>query len=584
MTKMSLSPTAQDLRLFQYLAPNTFSQLLAQSPSIPKSFGAKKPTSTPTIDSVHEETDADPSPHAQPPAPTPSIKSEPNSQPASPTHAVDDINIQDRIHAAGSAAAGTIVIPDDNVAPVVRSSSPFSADIASVDHGYMSDANLPEEVFREAQGYSKLSTAAKRTWETKRAETLFRAGKPKHFECLNHLIGGTPCSTLQEYLPSKMVARPVISSFFGHNKSGWNQIIKSVRVFLCRKCYQRHEYRLDHHMASIQLPLCRELIDRLERWRPGCLFTIQLTTAMEEKVKRFNMKMEKEGSVRRTAAAELDAEDLEGKGSKNKRAVNTPVLFAIKLEKRFGGTNKIPADLRNLFDWLDTKLADGTIEDLPAFEILLDERPQDMKQFQAHKKHRDAIKKTLLMRVPDELDHAPEQNTESENTPTHRPARAALRRKAPTANVSKAVSTISASGSQADLTCQPVGPSARPKIILKLKGKKSVDTDPATVEPQPRITKKRKRATVTTKEDGKNDGESPAPTKKARVTKLTLKAATEQPASVEEVTDVPTLEPASGSGSRASEEQRVELTSGSAHLASFTFSDLEVILDFEPSS
>jgi hypothetical protein len=472
------------------------------------------------------------------------------------------------------------------VAPVVRSSSPFSADIASVDHGYMSDANLPEEVFREAQGYSKLSTAAKRIWETKRAETLFRAGKPKHFECLDHLIGGTPCSTLQEYLPSRMVARPVVSSFFGHNKSGWNRIIKSVRVFLCRKCYQLHEHRLRKHLAPIQLPLCRELIDRLETWRPGCLFAIQLTTAMEEKVKRFNMKMEKEGSVRRTAAAELDAEDLEGKGSKNKRAINTPVLFAIKLENRFGGTNKTPADLRNLFDWLDTKLADGTIEDLPAFEILLDERPQDMEQFQAHKKHRDAVKKTLLMKLPTELAYAPDQTAESENTPTHRPARAAARKKAHPANRSGAGSVASASKTQAasSTTCEPIGPPAPPKIILKLKGKKSVNAEPTVVESQSRITKKRKRATVAIEDDSKNEGDSAAPTKKAKVAKLTLKAAKKQPALIGEVADVPTLEPANGSHTQLSEEQHVEVVNGSTHLASYTFSDLEVILDFAPSS
>jgi hypothetical protein len=581
---MSLSPTAQDLRLFQYLAPNTFSQLLAQSPTIPKSFRRKTPP--PTIDSGHEETDADPSPHAQPPAPTPSIKSEPTSQLASPTHAVVDNTNQYHVHTSGSAAAGIIVVPDDDIAPVVRSSSPFSAEIDSVGHGYMSDANLPEEVFREAQGYSKLSKAAKRTWETKRADTLFRAGKPKHFECLDHLIGGKPCSTLQEYLPSRMVARPVISSFFGHNKSGWNSIVKSVRVFLCRKCYQRHEHRLDKHLAPIQLPLCRELINRLETWRPGCLFTIQLTTAMEEKVERFNIKMEKEGSTRRAAAAELDAEDLEGKGSKNKRAANTPVLFAIKLENRFGGNNKTPEDVRNLFDWLDTKLADGTIEDLPAFEILLDERPQDVEQFQAHKKHRDAVKKTLLMRVPTELAPAPEQTTESENTPTHRPARAASRKKALPANESEAASATSASETQADLstTCEPVGPSAPPKIILRLKCKKPVAADTTDIEAQPRITKKRKRATITTKEDSKNEGESAAAPKKAKVAKLTLKAAAKQPAPVGEVADAPTLEPAGGSKTRASGEQHVEVSNGSTHLTSFTFSDLEVILDFAPSS
>jgi hypothetical protein len=63
---------------------------------------------------------------------------------------------------------------------------------------------------------------------------------------------------------------------------------------------------------------------------------------------------------------------------------------------------------------------------------------------------------------------------------------------------------------------------------------------------------------------------------------LTLKATKKQPALVEEVADVPTLEPANGSHTQASGEQLVKVTSGSTHLASFTFSNLEVILDFAP--
>ncbi|KAH0292274.1 hypothetical protein M436DRAFT_60837 [Aureobasidium namibiae CBS 147.97] len=589
---MSLSPDAQDLRLFQYLAPNTFSQLLAQSPIASKSLKVKMPRQA--IDSGHEETDSDPSPHAQPPASTPSIKSEPHSQ---STRA--DSTIQDAApYTTGPVSAEVIAIPDDGEVPEIRASSPFSADADSVDHDYMSDADLPEKLFREYEGYDKLSLVKKKVWETERATKFFQEGKPKHFECLEHLVSGKPCSTLQEYLPSRLVARPVISSFFGHNKGGWNHVIKSVRVFLCRKCYQRHENRLHSHMAPVQLPLLREFIDRLERWRPGCLLTIQLPTAIEAKVQRFNRKMEEEGSVRSIVAAELDAEDSEGKSS---RAANTPVLIAIKLENRFGGINKTTADLHSLLNWLDTKLADGTIEDLPAFEALIEERPQDKGRLQVRKQGRDAFAKTLLMRVPTELASTSEAATESEHTPTHRPARAGARKKPRHANRSRATTVASSPKIQADLpaTRQPTGPDAtedirkggtannasalagpsvRPKIILKLKGKKSVNADPTTIKAQPRITKKRKRVTVATQEGGKSEEESAAPAKKANL------AATTQSSPVEEVADVPTVKTVSDGQTQASEEQNLEVVSGVAHLASLTFGNLEVILDFPPGS
>ena len=592
---MSLSPDAQDLRLFQYLAPNTFSQLLAQSPIASKSLKEKMPASSQAIDSGHEDTDADPSPHAQPPASTPSIKSEPQSQSTRAESTTQDA----ARHTAGPASAEIIAIPDDGEGLVIRDSSPFSTDADSVDHDYMSDADLPEKLFREAQGYDKLSLVKKKVWETERATKFFREGKPKHFECLEHLVSGKPCSTLQEYLPSRLVARPVISSFFGHNKGGWNHVIKSVRVFLCRKCYQRHENRLHSHMAPIQLPLLREFIDRLERWRPGCLFTIQLPTAMEAKVKKFNRKMEEEGSVRRVVAAELDAEDLEGKSS---RAANTPVLIAIELENRFGGTNKTIADLHSLLDWLDTKLADGTIEDLPAFEALIEERPQDKKCLQVRKQGRDAFAKTLLMRVPTELASTSEETAGSEHTPTHRPARAGSRKKPRHANRSRVTTAVSSSKVQADLPAirQPAGPDAtedirkegaidnnasalaepsgRPKIILKLKGKKSVNADPTAIEAQPRTTKKRKRVNVTTQEGGKSEDESAAPAKKAKL------AATTQSSPVEEVADVPSANTVSEGHAQVSEEQHLEVVNGVARLASLTFSSLEVILDFPPGS
>jgi len=594
---MSLSPDAQDLRLFQYLAPNTFSQLLAQSPIASRSLKGKMPASSQAIDSIHEETDADPSPHAQPPASTPSIKSEPQSQ----ATRADSTTQNAARYTAGPASAEVFAIPDDGEGLVVRVSSPFSADADSVDHDYVSDADLPEKLFREAQGYDKLSLVKKKVWETERATKLFQEGKFKHFECLEHLVSGKPCSTLQEYLPSRLVARPVISSFFGHNKGGWNHVIKSVRVFLCRKCYQRHENRLHSHMAPVQLPLLREFINRLERWRPGCPFTIQLPTAMEAKVQRFNRKMEEEGAVRRTVAAELDAEEWEGKSS---RAANTPVLIAVKLLNRFGGINKTTADLHSLLDWLDTKLADGTIEDLPAFEALIEERPRDKERLQVRKQGRDTFAKTLLMRVPTELASTSEEAPRSEHTPTHRPARAGARKKPRHANRSRVTNVASSSKVQTDLsdTRPPAGPnatggpgvhkegtidtnasalagpSARPKIILKLKGKRSVNADPTTIEAQPRITEKRKRVTVTTQEGGKSEEELAAPAKKAKL------ASTKQPSPVEEVADVPTVETVGDAQAQTPVEQHLEVVNGVARLAVLTFSNLEVILDFPPGS
>ena len=587
---MSLSPAAQDLRLFQYLAPNTYSQLLAQGPvAANNSKGA--PAGSQAIDSGHEETDADPSPHAQPPVSTPSIKSEPHSQSSCSTH-VDDATNGDLFgRTTGPVTAEVIAIPCDDETPVVGSSSPFSADIKSVDHGYMSDADLPEKIFREAQGYPKLSLVEKKFWEAERAKKFFEEGKSKHFECLDHLLGGRPCITLQEYLPSRLTARSVISSFFGHNKGGWNQIPKSVRVFLCRKCYQRRENQLKPHLAPIQLPLCRELIDRLERWRPGCLFTIQLSAAMQRKVKSFDVRMDRERSVRRIVAAEVDSESLGGKASR--AAANTPVLFAIKLYNRFGGINKTLDNLRSLFDWLDTKLADGTIEDLPAFEALLEEFPQDMERMRAQHESRDALKKTLTMRVPTEIASASEETAESEDTPTHRPPRAAARKmprpaKRPRVTNASADSVLTnpvaaTKGSNINTeSSAPAGPSARPKITLKLKVKKPVRADSTTISSQPRIIEKRKRDTVPAGESSNNDEETDALTKKVKVDKLIVKPAAKQPAPAEEAAD------ASGTvgdiQTQTIEEQHEEVTNRGTHLASLTFSNLQVILDFPPGS
>lgn len=577
---MPLSPDAQDLRLFQYLAPNTFSQLLAQSPIASHSLKRKRTISSQAIDSGHEEDDADPSPHAQPLASTPFIKSEPHDQSSCSTHVVNATNQHLLGLTTESVIAGVIATPDDDGVPVVGPSSVFSADVEPVDHGYLSDADLPETLFREAQGYGKLSIKEKAVWELKRATKLFEEGRSKHFECLDHLLGGQPCTTLQEYLPSRLTARSLISSFFGHNKGGWNQIPKSVRVFLCRKCYQRRENKLKPHLAAIQLPLCRELVDRLERWRPGCLFTIRLSAALERKVKRFDNKMDKEGSMRRIVAEEIDSESLGGKAS---RATNTPVLFAIKLDNRFGGINKTTENLRNLFDWLDSKLADGTIEDLPAFEALLEECPQDMERMRTQKESRDALKKTLTMKLP-EVASASEKTAESEATPTHRPARAAAKKMPRPAKRSRAINatadpvltSLSVAPQESNInadTSALAGPSARPKITLKLKVKKPVKADSTTIDSQPRIVKKRKRDADSMSKGSKDDGESASLAKKPK-----------ESMSVEEVANVPTVETASDAQAQTTEEQHVEAMNGITELASLTFSNLEIILNFPPGS
>ncbi|KAH0369726.1 hypothetical protein KCU65_g3141, partial [Aureobasidium melanogenum] len=525
---MSLSPATQDLHYVKLLAPSTFKHLLPQNPTSPELPKGKKADSPHVVDSGHEETDGDPSPHAQSPT---SVAS------------TEDGNAQD---SAGSAGAEINAMRDGDRVLVSSSTSPFSVEVDSLDHQYMSHSDLVEETFRQAQGYSKLSAITRRTWETERAKTLFQEGKPKHFECSEHLLSGKPCSTLQEYLPSRTAARPVVSSFFGHNKREWNQIIKSVRVFLCRKCYQRHEHKLHPHLASIQLPLCRELVDRLERWRPGCLFRVKLTNAMEEKVERFEKKMKIEGSVRQDVAAEIDAEDLEDQTSDVKRATKTPVLFAIKLENRYGGNNKTTEELRALFDWLEAKLADGTIEDLPAFEALLQIHTQDIRQLQLQQRRRPALKKALLMKVPAELTSASHQTTKPESTPTHVPSTPASPE---TLNVFD--------GSRAIAPSAPTGPIARPKIVLKLgRGKKRSG-------------------------DNTEERSSAASAKKAKLTGSDDEVKDAKPhLPDEEVAEERTID---DSALASEAQQHVEVTDGSTRLTSLAFSDIKSV-DAAPSS
>ncbi|KAG9593777.1 hypothetical protein KCU77_g4691, partial [Aureobasidium melanogenum] len=491
------------------LAPSTFKQMLPQSPTSSELPEGKRVDTSQIVDSGHEETDNIPSPHAQPPTSVASTEDE-----------------SDRQHDRASGDS---------------SSSPFSVEVGSLDdHQYMSDSDLIEETFRQAQGYSKLSATTRRTWETERANTLFQEGKPKHFECSEHLLSGRPCSTLQEYLPSRTAARPVVSSFFGHNKREWNQIIKSVRVFLCRECYQRHEHKLHPHLASIQLPFCRELVDRLEKWRPGCLFNIKLTKAMEEKVQRFERKMKIEGSVRQDVAAEIDAEDLEDQSSDVKRATKTPVLFAIKLENRFGGNNKTTEELRALFDWLQTKLTDGTIENIPAFEALLQIRTQDMKQLQIQQKRRPALKKALLMKVPAELASVSNQTTEPESTPTHIPSEPASLE---TLNVFDGSRTITPPA----LT----GPAARPRIVLKL-GKRKTQSEENTVE-----------------------GKSDVSAKKAKLTESNDEVKNAKPhLPVKETAEERIID---DSALASEAQQHVEATNGSTRLTSLNFSDIKSV-------
>ncbi|KAG9673622.1 hypothetical protein KCU95_g16754, partial [Aureobasidium melanogenum] len=528
---MSLSPANQDLHYVKLLAPSTFRQLLRQSPASSEPPKSKKVDSSQVVDSGHEETD-DESSHTQPATPVASIEH------GSDHHDASQDIVQD---SDGPTAAESNTMRDADRVAVGSSSSPFSIEDNSFDHQYMSDSDLIEETFRRAQGYSKLSAITRRTWETERANTLFQEGKPKHFECSEHLLSGNPCSTLQEYLPSRTAARPVVSSFFGHNKREWNQIIKSVRVFLCRKCYQRYEHKLHPHLASIQLPLCRELIDRLERWRPGCLFKVKLTKAMEEKVARFEKKMKIEGSARRDVAAEIDAEDLEDQTSDVKRATKTPVLFAIELENRFGGNNKTTEELRALFDWLEAKLADETIEDLPAFEALLQTRTQDIQQLKVQQKRRPALKKALLMKVPAGLAAASHQPTKPKCTPT--PASPEI------------LSTFD--GSRIIAPSALADSASRPRIVLKLGRSKKRSGDNALEEDSAASAKKAK---LTESDDEVKDAKPHLPDG--------------------EVAEERTIDD-SALASKA--QQHVEVTDGSMHLTSLTFSNIKCV-DAAPSS
>ncbi|KAI5207865.1 hypothetical protein E4T39_01809 [Aureobasidium subglaciale] len=551
---------------------------MAKEPTPSSSLKLNEQVSTRVVDSGHEETIEDPSPHAQPPVSTPSTEPEFEDQ-------------------------------------------------------YMSDDDLIEENYRGTQGYSKLTATERRVWETDRAKLLSREGHARHFECSIHLLGEPPCSTLQAYLPTRMAARPVVSCFFGHNKNEWNQINKSVRLFLCRKCYQRRGHKLGSHLASIQLPFCREMVERLKTWRPDCLFTIKLTKAMIEKVQRFEKLVAVEGSVRQEAAAEVDSDDLQSRGADIRRANHTPVLFAIELENRFGGRNKAAEELRTLLDWLESQMVDGTIMDLPAFEALLNISPENQEQLHAQQKRRAALKDTLHIKLAAKRPSrrsiptpaSAHENTKPEVITTLGPSQVvsvanlppvptfrAINAEALTASQSEIPVALEASASGLELLCAAAGLTAtdqsqvvpiidaahsdpfisRPlpvatRIMLKLnKGKAPAEVGPNTEELQPRTVNKRKLVSASTCED--NTEERPiAAVERVKRVKHIIEARVEKDYPVDASRDVEMSDALSDEImqlSTAVEGRQVEIKNGSKTLATLTFDGMKVVIAFVPSS
>ncbi|KAI5274407.1 hypothetical protein E4T47_02504 [Aureobasidium subglaciale] len=550
---------------------------MAKHPTPSSSLKLNAQVSTRVIDSGHEETDEDPSPPAQPPASNPSTEPESEAQ-------------------------------------------------------YMSDDDLIEENYRESQGYSGLTATERRVWETDRAKLLFRESHAKHFECSIHLLDEAPCSTLQGYLPSRMAARPVVSCFFGHNKNEWNQINKSVRLFLCRKCYQRRGHKLGSHLASIQLPFCREMVERLKTWRPDCLFTIKLTKAMVEKVQRFEKLVAVQGSVRQEAAAEVDSDDTESRGADIRRANHTPVLVAIELENRFGGRNKTAEELSALFDWLELKMVDGTIEDLPAFEALLNISPENEEQLHAQQKRRAALRDSLQIKLAAKrqprkrpIPASAQGNGEPEMTTTLDPSQMAsvtkfpaaptfraINAKPPTASRSEVPVASGVSASGLELLCAAAGLTATDqsqvgstvdavhsdplvsrslpvatKIMLKFnKGKAPAEAGPVIGESQPHMLKKRKRITASTHEDDTEEERVVAIERVKRVKPITG-TQIEKDSPLDPLGDVQmsgTLSDETPQLSGAVEGRQFEIKNGSVTLATLTFEGMKVVIDFAPSS
>ncbi|KAI5194661.1 hypothetical protein AUEXF2481DRAFT_8312 [Aureobasidium subglaciale EXF-2481] len=573
---MSPSRAPQDI---QPVTPTPLSgRKMATRLTPSSSLKLNEQVSTRVIDSGHEETDEDPSPHTQPPASTPYTEPESEVQ-------------------------------------------------------YMSDDDLIEENYRGTQGYSKLTATERRVWETDRAKLLCREGHAKHFECSIHLLGEAPCSTLQGYLPSRMAARPVVSCFFGHNKNEWNQINKSVRLFLCRKCYQRRGHKLGSHLASIQLPFCREMVERLKIWRPDCLFTIKLTKAMVEKVQRFEKVVAVEGSVRQEAAAEVDSDDPESRGANIRRANHTPVLVAIELENRFGGRNKTAEELSALFDWLESKMVDGTIEDIPAFEALLNISPENEEQLHTQQKRRATLKDSLHIKLAAKrqsrkgipVSASTQRTTEPEVTTTLNPPQVVSVAKFPAAPTFRAInakpstasqsevsvaSGVSASGLEllcaaADLATadqSQAGPIvdvahgdpfvSRPlpvatRIMLKFnKGKAPAEAGPATEDSQPHTLKKRKRVNASTREDDAEEEGVVAIERVKRVKPITG-TQVEKDFPVDAPEDVQmsgTLSDMTPQLSGAVEGHQIDIKNGSSTLATLRFEGTKVVIDFAPSS
>lgn len=286
----------------------------------------------------------------------------------------------------------------------------------------------------------------------------------KEFVCVSEALGYTKCDTNQEY-SSELYMRSWTSCFFGHNKNEWRQRPYWMIVGLCRKHYQRITYDAEHnHEAStdlksiphLQLRLIRAQLDKDQEWRPHALYKVQLAKALTVEINKFNdlvaqgqseenayakidenraalwtakvakSKLKEKGDSQaqkqktdsQAQEQETDSRTQHQKTNKNRPsktpAHTTPIRLAVELHRNVIGPDfdKNLHYVRCVLDFLESKLLDGSLTQLPALEFLLHYREEDKRRKDALRKFKERVDKKKRTPVKIVKNNLVEGNTE----------------------------------------------------------------------------------------------------------------------------------------------------------------------------
>lgn len=286
-----------------------------------------------------------------------------------------------------------------------------------------------------APGYNEANLLEfQRNWLKRYGDSKMLNDGGKVFQCHVNILTGRECVTNQEYT-AVSINREVISIYFGHNKSNWQQIPRRYQVPICRKDYQTLTYKVGEKHPSpvdplsvvqMNLKLIRAQLDQLEIWRPDGRYTIQLNDSTQNRLMEF-YKSKQQGLKHEDAVkasdndavaepertgrqrSEDESEVRESDSTTTSRRPRTkkpgfvcPIELAAHLDTTFCRREQTVANVRSVLDYIDMELMEENIQHLPPLEFLLEVRPVDSARMKAAKALKAEIEKGWLP-VPFEL-------------------------------------------------------------------------------------------------------------------------------------------------------------------------------------